>query len=310
MSLTALRCDLHVHSVHSGRVNLPVLRHFGNDSYSEPRAVYETARARGMDLVTLTDHDTIEGALAIAHLPGTFVSEEVTCELSAGRQLHVNVFGIDEAQHSRITRLRCDPEALFSYLREQGIAASVNHLFSAVTGPRELADIVLALQGVGLVEVRNGMMPEEINSWAEEASRAHRLGPVAGSDGHTLASVARAWTEVAASSVEDFLAGVRAGAGQPAGRHGRYARTTADVIRNFRGGYRELAPRALCGLSDLVRFAALLAATLALPVAPLVTAALQVRDLLFAERFGAAWRATLERPSRFRHLGTAAPAEG
>jgi predicted metal-dependent phosphoesterase TrpH len=53
MSQPALRCDLHVHCVHSGRVNLPLLRHFGNDSYSEPRAVYETARRRGMDLVTL-----------------------------------------------------------------------------------------------------------------------------------------------------------------------------------------------------------------------------------------------------------------
>ena len=36
MTQPALRCDLHVHSVHSGRVNLPLLRLFGNDSYSEP----------------------------------------------------------------------------------------------------------------------------------------------------------------------------------------------------------------------------------------------------------------------------------
>lgn len=192
MTQPALRCDLHVHSVHSGRVNLPVLRHFGNDSYSDPVDVYETARLRGMDLVTLTDHDTIDGALAIAHLPGTFLSEEITCELPGGRQLHVNAFGIDETQHARISRLRFDAEALFAYLREEGIAASVNHLFSAVTGPRELADIALALQSVRLIEVRNG----------------------------------------------------------------RYARTTADVVRNFGGGYRELAPRAGAGVADLARFAA------------------------------------------------------
>src|SRR5262245_23539395 len=161
MTQLALRCDLHVHSVHSGRVNLPLLRHFGNDSYSDPRAVYETARQRGMDLVTLTDHDTVEGALAIAHLPGTFLSEEISCVLPGARVLHVNAFGIDEPQHERITRLRHDPEALFAFLREEGIAASANHLFSAVTGPRELADIALALQAVGLIEVRNGMMPEE-----------------------------------------------------------------------------------------------------------------------------------------------------
>src|SRR5262245_66501019 len=118
MSQSTLRCDLHVHSVHSGRVNLPLLRHFANDSYSDPRAVYDTARRRGMDLVTLTDHDTIDGALEIAHLPGTFLSEEISCLLPGGRQLHVNAFGIDEAQHARIERARLDPPALFAYLRE------------------------------------------------------------------------------------------------------------------------------------------------------------------------------------------------
>ena len=76
-----MRCDLHVHSKCSGLVNLPVLRRFGRECYSEPQAVYEQARRRGMDLVTLTDHDTIDGALALASLPGTFMSVELTCAL-------------------------------------------------------------------------------------------------------------------------------------------------------------------------------------------------------------------------------------
>lgn len=77
----ASRCDLHVHSVHSGPVDLPVLGRFGNECYSEPEAVYEAAKRRGMSLVTLTDHDSIDGALRLAHLPDVFVSEEVTCVL-------------------------------------------------------------------------------------------------------------------------------------------------------------------------------------------------------------------------------------
>src|ERR687897_104719 len=82
-----MRCDLHVHSRRSGPVDLPGLGRFADESYSEPRAVYEAARRRGMDLVTLTDHDTIAGALEIAHLPGTFLSEEVSCVLPGGRGL-------------------------------------------------------------------------------------------------------------------------------------------------------------------------------------------------------------------------------
>ena len=58
-----MRSDLHVHSRYSGRTDWPVLRHLGQECYSEHEAVYEQARRRGMDLVTLTDHDSIEGAL-------------------------------------------------------------------------------------------------------------------------------------------------------------------------------------------------------------------------------------------------------
>ena len=43
-----------------------------------PEEVYELAKRRGMDFVTITDHDTIDGALAIADRPDVFVSEELT----------------------------------------------------------------------------------------------------------------------------------------------------------------------------------------------------------------------------------------
>ena len=99
-----MRCDLHVHSKCSGLVNLPVLRRFGRECYSEPHAVYEQARRRGMDLVTLTDHDTVEGALEIAALPGTFMSVELTCELPGARELHLGVWGLDERKHARQAR--------------------------------------------------------------------------------------------------------------------------------------------------------------------------------------------------------------
>jgi predicted metal-dependent phosphoesterase TrpH len=106
-----MRCDLHVHSRYSGRAELPLLEHMGRECYSDPLAVYERALRRGMDLVTLTDHDTIEGAQRLAHPPNTFVSEEVTVFLEAGRRLHIDVFGIDERQHGLIQGRRHDPEA-------------------------------------------------------------------------------------------------------------------------------------------------------------------------------------------------------
>jgi hypothetical protein len=111
-----MRCDLHVHSRHSGAADVPVLGLLGRECYSDPLEIHERALARGMDLVTLTDHDTIDGALGLAHLPNTFVSEEVTIFVDGGRQLHVNVFGIDPRQHERIQSRRRDPEAFFEFL--------------------------------------------------------------------------------------------------------------------------------------------------------------------------------------------------
>ena len=97
-----MRCDLHVHSNRSGPVDLKLLAPYANESYAEPRQVYERARRLGMDLVTLTDHDTIAGAVELRGLADTFVSEEVTCTLPGGRELHLGVYDISEAQHQAV----------------------------------------------------------------------------------------------------------------------------------------------------------------------------------------------------------------
>src|SRR5688572_16260227 len=105
----AMRCDLHVHSRHSGLLGLAPFGDAARECYSDPLEVHAVARARGMDLVTLTDHDSIEGALLLAaRFDDTFVSEEVTCTVPGGREVHIGVFDLDDVQHQRITRLRSD----------------------------------------------------------------------------------------------------------------------------------------------------------------------------------------------------------
>jgi predicted metal-dependent phosphoesterase TrpH len=248
--------------------------------------VYERARARGMDLVTLTDHDSIEGALEIAHLPGTFVSEEVTLVLGGGRQLHLGVFDLTPAQHERIARLRLDAEALFAFLAEERIPACLNHPFSALTGQRERADFQMALGRLSLVETLNGSMPEGHNEKARLLARAHGLAAVGGSDSHTLAHVARAFTTVAgARNQAEFLAGLRRGLTVPCGRSGTYARLTAEVTRVFAAGYKDALRSAARGLEDPGRLLALLGLAPLLPLIPCVTAAIHAHEL----RFGSRW---------------------
>jgi predicted metal-dependent phosphoesterase TrpH len=289
-----MRCDLHVHSIHSGRTDLPILGSVGNECYSEPEEVYEVARRRGMNLVTLTDHDSIEGALRLCGRPDVFVSEEVTCTLPEGRLLHLGVYDVTERQHEEIARRRRDAESLFAYLGEQRIPSAVNHLFSALTGKREPEDFHLPLRRLPLIETRNGMMSPRTNAFAARAGQDAGLSSVGGSDAHTLASVARAWTSVeGARTREEYLAGLRRGLTIPGGGSGSYARLTADVVRIFASAYREAARHAFDHLGAFAGFAALVAVSPVVALVPLVTAGICAQEVLFAARHHRAFRASL-----------------
>jgi predicted metal-dependent phosphoesterase TrpH len=61
------RADLHVHSEASQESRLGVQRALGlPECATPPEEAYDLAKRRGMDLVTLTDQDTIAGA-RLAH---------------------------------------------------------------------------------------------------------------------------------------------------------------------------------------------------------------------------------------------------
>src|SRR5580704_3014740 len=105
-----LRADLHLHSYHSGRAgHLKFL--CARDCYSAPEAVYAAAKARGMDLVTITDHDSVDGCLEFLHghpdSDDFFISEEVECRFpDLDLKVHVGAYGISERIHREIQPLR------------------------------------------------------------------------------------------------------------------------------------------------------------------------------------------------------------
>ncbi len=70
----------HRHTV--DRASVFPFNHFMRECYNTPEGVYDTAKRRGMDLVTVTDHDRISGALAIADRPDVLVGCEVTAEFA------------------------------------------------------------------------------------------------------------------------------------------------------------------------------------------------------------------------------------
>ena len=98
------RIDLHLHSRASTDTGSWFLnRAYMPESYTEPEAAYATAKARGMNLVALTDHNTISGALEIAHHPDVVVGVEVTATFPEDRvPVHVLDRERKLAYHGRI----------------------------------------------------------------------------------------------------------------------------------------------------------------------------------------------------------------
>ena len=81
-SIPRTSCDLHLHSSASGVNDEWYGRTFGcPESFASPVQQYERCKARGMSLVTLTDHDTIAGGLELIDRPDFFLSEEITLSL-------------------------------------------------------------------------------------------------------------------------------------------------------------------------------------------------------------------------------------
>ena len=268
-----MRCDLHVHTVHSGMCTVPVLSRVCRESYNEPRALYEHLKQRGMDLVTVTDHDSIDAVEELRHYPDFFLSEEVTCTMPSGTEMHAGVYGIREHDHVELQRRRHDVESLLAYAVENGLFVTVNHLYSSLTGPRTEDDFAVFARDFHGVETINGQMLKWSNRLAHDFARRFGKPVIGGSDSHTFAGLARTFTEVpGASNAGEFLAGLRRGQSVAIGESGDYFKLTSAV---FAIGGSLIRTTPWMGL-----FAALLAA------APAVTLANYFREMAFAWYWG------------------------
>jgi predicted metal-dependent phosphoesterase TrpH len=226
-----MRCDLHVHSIASGMFTAPGLNRICRESYTDPAEVYERLKRMSMSIVTLTDHDSIDGAEGLRSHPDFFLSEEVTVRMPSGTEMHMGVYGITERDHAEIQRRRNDFIALLMYLTERKLFFSANHVFSGLTGHREEEDFHWFASYVPAFETRNGQMrPEANESAARLAAREGKIA-IAGSDSHTMAGVGHTYTEVpGARTVDEFFAGLRTGRGRIHGVHGSFSKLTVDVF--------------------------------------------------------------------------------
>ena len=179
-------------------------------------------------------HNRIDGALEIAHLPDTFVSEEITTYFPEDRcKLHVLALDITERQHADIQHCRDNVFYLVDYLRAQGIVHVVAHPLYGVNDRLSIEHFEKMLllfknfemngarndvANDGLEAVLKALSPDMIEALGDR----HGIDPAfpepwkknitGGSDDHSALNIARTYTEIhGAESLREGLAGLENG---------------------------------------------------------------------------------------------------
>jgi hypothetical protein len=213
------RIDSHCHSWASSGPALKALGLIGMpECYSPPEKVYDQAMARGMDLVTITDHDTIKGAMELVErgFDRFIVGQEVSVKFPEDRcLLHVLVWGLTPELDEQITKLdlRDDVYEFAAWLKEHNLPHAVAHPLYIQNGKLtrwHIERVALLFKGIeclngahayqvsdSIVRFINDLTPARIDALAER----HNLEPLwdrpwekmrsGGSDDHGLLNIGR-----------------------------------------------------------------------------------------------------------------------
>jgi glycosyltransferase involved in cell wall biosynthesis len=197
-----------------------------------------------MSFVTLTDHNTIDGALQLkaAHPHDTFVSVETTTYFPEdGCKIHLLIFGIDEKQFAEIERRRDNIYNLRDYLRENRVPCSVAHASFSINGKLTPGHLEKLLLLFNVFEGINGARPSFANNiWKEtletltpssisSLSLQYGITPwgdapwmkgfTGGSDDHAGFFIGATATCAPAETVDEFLSAIADGRTNAMGRH-------------------------------------------------------------------------------------------
>jgi glycosyltransferase involved in cell wall biosynthesis len=217
------------------------------ESLTPPDLVYERAKRRGMDFVTITDLNSIDGVMSIAHLPGVLTGEEVRTTLHGSRAVvHILVYGLTPADHDEICRARDCFEDLAALLAERSLPFALAHpLVFPGGGSLTFEDFRAVVRTTGLVETLNGHRPQMESEVLPHVVRAVRDEPgfcafTGGSDDHCGRFIGQTWTSVpGATTPAGFLDGLREGRCSPGGSAGGALKAAYSVYSIAYSFYRD-----------------------------------------------------------------------
>jgi len=174
-----IKADLHVHT------------HYSGDSDTTLEKLVERCRELGLGAIAVTDHDTADGALALAGQTLPFkviVGEEV-----ASTEGEVIGLFLKETIPGGLS-----PEETIRRIRGQGGLVCIPHPFDRYRSSAMQASTLERIAGqIDIVEVFNARsIPAQNLSLPGKFARVHKLLAGAGSDSHSAAEIGRAYVTI------------------------------------------------------------------------------------------------------------------
>jgi len=253
------KADLHVHSKYSDYPSTWGHKAYNSpESFTETETVYQQAKSRGMDFVTLTDHDDIRGSLELVqnHPLDCFVSCEVTSYFPEDNcKVHILVYGITQQQHEQMQSIAKDLYQLRDYIIQEHIAYSVAHATYDQDGKLQFEHIEKLVLLFDVFEIINGGADAQahllLNGYLqnleepgmEQLREKHNIKPLSadpwvkgftgGSDDHCGILIGTAYTQSACQTVDEFLEAIRNKKSLGNGLHGSFESYATGVIKHI-----------------------------------------------------------------------------
>ena len=192
-----VRVDMHSHTMWSG------------DATTTPDELREAIAESAIDVLCITDHGTINGAVELASSLG--------CRVIVGEEVRTAAGEIIGLFLTERLPFGMKPEEAVSAIRDQGGVVYIPHPFDPVRHcMAEPALVSLAAAGaIDAVEVLNAKVSlAHLNRRAAEFAATHGLAGGAGSDAHVASAIGAAYVEMPDfddASPASFLQSLRAG---------------------------------------------------------------------------------------------------
>jgi predicted metal-dependent phosphoesterase TrpH len=185
-----LRVDLHLHSRYS------------HDSRTSLEALIERSRACGLDRIALTDHNTVEGALALARLAPELAIVGEEAKTLEGEVIGLFITGSLPAFQR--------PERVMDLVHDMDGLTYVPHPLDRNRSHFSAERIVELADRIDIIETYNPWCEPAANAAAARLAAELDKVTATGSDAHSTHEMGRTWMEMEEyADVADFLAKLR-----------------------------------------------------------------------------------------------------